>query len=384
VARVDPLTRRRRIRRLLITLNVLLAATALLVGTGVAYLSYQKSQIDTVKELKPVTEGGPMALVPKGDPVNILVVGSDSRAAAKEAKDKKQFGTGVKVDGQRSDTMMVVRLDPKNDKATILSIPRDMYVDLEGGGKGRLNQAFASVKDANKADPDRLIRTIINNFGIPITHYVEIDFFGFREAVNAVGGVKVWFEFPAKDDYSQLNIPTAGCVKLDGDQALAYVRSRHFDYLQNGRWRTDETSDFGRIKRQQDFIRRLVRKALAEGLTSPLTAHRLINAAVKNLSVDPGFDPGDMRTLASQLRNVNEGGLVFLSIPGIPVKIGGADVLQLDKQGANEVLAAFGAPRLTTTTTRAAASSATTAVPAGAVTPPTTQPAPGSDPTKLC
>jgi LCP family protein required for cell wall assembly len=377
--------RRRLLRRALITLNVLLALAVVVVGLGVGYLKYEESKIDTVPGLTSKKKGGPLDDEPKGAPVNILVVGSDSRAAAKEAKDRKQFGTGAKVDGQRSDTMMVVRLDPKNDKATILSIPRDMYVDLEGGGKGRLNEAFANVKDRNKADPDRLVRTITKNFGIPINHYVEIDFFGFREAVNAVGGVKVWFAFPARDDFSLLDVPTPGCVQLNGDQALSYVRSRHYEYREDGRWKSDVTSDFGRIKRQQDFIRRLVRKALADGLTNPLTAHRLIDAAVENLTVDPGFDTGDMRSLANQLRNVNEGGLVFLSIPGIPAKIGGADVLQLDKSGAREVLAAFGAQAAaTTSTSRAGVASTATTAPPPPPAPPTTEPAVGSDPSKLC
>jgi LCP family protein required for cell wall assembly len=368
----------------LIALNVVLAVAVVLVGAAVGYLKYQESKIDTVPGLTSKKKGGPLDDEPKGAPVNILVVGSDSRAAAKDAKDRKQFGTGAKVDGQRSDTMMVIRLDPRNDKATILSIPRDMYVDLEGGGKGRLNQAFANVKDANKADPDRLIRTITKNFGIPINHYVEIDFFGFREAVNAVGGVKVWFAFPARDAYSLLDVQTAGCVQLNGDQALAYVRARHYEYREDGRWKSDVTSDFGRIKRQQDFIRRLVRKALAEGLTNPLTAHRLIGAAVENLTVDPGFDPADMRSLANQLRNFNEGGLVFLSIPGIPIKVGGADVLQLDKAGARDVLGAFGAQPPSTTTTRPSVGATATTAPAPPTSPPTTEPAVGSDPSKLC
>jgi len=349
---VSPKRRRRILRRIFIGLNIFLGICVLTLGAGVGYFAYQESRINKIKIDRPGVGGeGPLIPVVKGSPVNILVVGSDSRAAAKEARDRKQFGSNSKVDGQRSDTMMVVRLDPKNDKATILSIPRDMYVDLEGGGKGRLNQAFADVKDNTKADPDRLIRTIYKNFGVPINHYVEIDFFGFRDAVNAIGGVKVYFEFPARDAFSLLNIKTSGCVQLDGDAALSYVRSRHYQYQQNGRWKDDPTSDFGRIKRQQDFLRRLVRKAIADGLTNPLKAHRLIDAGVKNLTVDKGFGVSDMKNLASQLRGVDEGGLVFLSIPGESIMVNGDSVLRLDKEGANEALVAFGAPPLVTTTT---------------------------------
>jgi LCP family protein required for cell wall assembly len=365
-AEVDhPRRRRRRIRRLLIAVNVVLATAVLLLGSALTYAFIQESRLKTIEIPSGDDPNAALASVPKGAPLNILVVGSDSRSAAKDAKDKKQFGTEKKVDGQRSDTMMVIRLDPKNDKATILSIPRDMYVDLEGGGKGRINEAFASVKDRNKADPDRLIRTITKNFGIPINHYVEIDFFGFRDAVNAVGGVKVWFEFPAKDDYSLLNIPNAGCVQLNGDSALSYVRARHFEYKQNGRWKTDPTSDFGRIKRQQDFIRRLVRKAVAEGLTNPIKAHKLIEAGIDNVQFDTGFGLKDMKSLASQLKNLNEGGLTFLSIPGDAVMVNGDSVLRLDKSGANDVLVAFGAkPLITTTTTTPKTTSKGTSPPA--------------------
>lgn len=370
----EPGRGRRRLRRALIALNVFLAAGVLLLGGGLTYVMVQQSRISKVRLSSSKTVGdGVLVDVPKGAPLNILVVGSDSRAAAKDAKDKRQFGADVKdVDGQRSDTMMVVRLDPKSDRATILSIPRDMYVEIEGGGKGRINEAFADRNDRKKADPDRLIRTIYKNFGIPISHYVEIDFFGFRDAVNAVGGVKVWFEYPSRDAYSLLNIPNAGCVQLNGDSALSYVRSRHFEYKQNGRWKSDPTSDFGRIKRQQDFIRRLVRKAVSDDLLNPIRAHRLIEAGVNNVTVDEGFGLSDMKSLASQMRKLNEGGLTFLSIPGVPIMVGSDSVLRLDKEGANEVLVAFGAPPLTTTTTAKAGGKATapaakvdTGVPAG-------------------
>jgi LCP family protein required for cell wall assembly len=278
---------------------------------------------------------------------------------------------------------MVVRLDPQGGKAVVLSLPRDLYVDLPEGGKGRLNEAFADTKDRSKANPDRLVRTVEKNLGIPINHYVEIDFFGFRDAVNAVGGVNVYFEYPARDAYSLLHIPTAGCVPLNGDAALSYVRSRHFEYQENGRWKADPTSDFGRIKRQQDFLRRLVHKASAEGLTNPIKAHRLIDSAVKNVAVDKGFGVGDMKNLATQLRGVGDGNMTFLSVPATPKTIGGADVLVLDKAAANDVVTTFGAPALVpTTTTRPSRASSTTAAPATA--PPTTAPAIGSDPSKTC
>jgi len=331
--------------RIAVGFTVVLALLVLLVGAGVAYAAIQNSRIRKVPDLAKASAGHDAAIakVPKGDPVNILVVGSDSRAFAKTAKEKKQFGAGIVGDGQRSDTMMVMRLDPKNDRASILSIARDLYVDLEGGGKGRINEAFAKRDDPTKSDPDRLIRTIRSNFGITVNHYVEMDFGGFRDVVNAIGATSVYFPFPARDAFSGLNIDKTGCVKLDGDQALAYVRSRHYEYKGPKGWQFDGTGDIGRIQRQQDFIKRIVRKSVADGLTNPVKAARLIEAGIGNVKVDDTFGVGDMKQLAGQLRDLDESKIAFVALTGDPVVIGGADVLKLNVAKADDMLATFGA-----------------------------------------
>ena len=326
--------------RLAVGFTVFLAVAVALVGAGVAYAAIQANRLGKVD----ISDGtGGMSKVPKGQPVNILVVGNDSRAFAKDAKDRKQFGAKELVGSLRSDTMMVMRLDPKNDRITILSIARDLYVDIEGGGKGRINEAFAQKGNPAKADPRRLIRTIKNNFGITINHYVEIDFAGFREAVDAIGGVSVYFPSPARDLKSGLDIDQAGCVKLNGAQALSYVRSREYEFRGTKGWQTDGSGDIGRIQRQQDFIKRVVRKSVAEGLTNPVKAARLIEAGIDNVMVDSGFGVGNMKSLASQLRDLDDGKVAPVALTGDPVKIDGADVLKLNPARAAEVLAAFGA-----------------------------------------
>ncbi len=353
--------------RVAVAFTVFLAGLVAIVGAGVAYAAVQNSRLDKIAGLAD-DEGGrgaAIAKVPKGEPVNILVVGNDSRAFAKDAKEKKQFGSRTVGDSQRSDTMMVMRLDPKNDRASILSIARDLWVDLEGGGRGRINEAFAERGDSNKADPDRLIRTIRSNFGITVNHYIEIDFSGFREVVNAVGGVNVYFPFPARDEFSGLDVRQKGCVQLDGRQALSYVRSRHYEFQGAKGWQFDGTGDIGRIQRQQDFIKRVVRKAVADGLTNPVKAARLIEAGVNNVKVDSTFGVNDMKKLANQLRDVDDGKIAFAALTGDPVNIDGNDVLRLNNTRANEVLAAFGAkvPGTTATTQRGAA--APGGIPAG-------------------
>ena len=351
--------------RIAVGFTVFLAAAVLLVGVGVAFAAVQNSRLEKISSLNR-GKNAPLTKVAKGEPVNILVVGNDSRAFAKDAKDKKAFGAKEVGDSQRSDTMMVMRLDPKNDRATVLSIARDLYVDLEGGGKGRINEAFAKKGAPNEADPDRLVRTIKSNFGITINHYIEIDFGGFREVVNAIGGVKVHFPFPARDEFSGLGVNSTGCVQLDGPAALAYVRSRHYEFKTAKGWQSDDTGDFGRIKRQQDFIKRVLRKSVADGLTNPVTAAKLIEAGIDNVKVDGAFGVGDMKSLASQLRDLTEGRLAFVALTGDPVKIDGADVLKLNPMKAAEVLGAFGVKLPSAPpTTRRGAVGASIAIPAG-------------------
>ena len=339
--------------RIAVAFTVGLAVLVAIVGAGVAYAAIQNSRLDRLTELNKGKDAA-ISKVPKGEPVNILVVGNDSRAFAKTAKEKQAFGSDEVGGSQRSDTMMVMRLDPKNDRASILSIARDLWVDLEGGGRGRINEAFSQRGDAKKADPDRLIRTIRTNFGITVNHYIEIDFAGFRQVVDAVKGVSVYFPFPARDAFSGLDVKDTGCVRLDGAQALSYVRSRHYEFKGPKGWQSEGSGDIGRIQRQQDFIKRVVRKAVSDGLTNPVKAAQLIEAGVDNVRVDGSFGVTDMKKLASQLRDLDDSKVAFAALTGDPVSIDGNDVLKINPARANEVLGPFGAkvPGSTATTRR--------------------------------
>ena len=133
----------------------------------------------------------------------------------------------------------------------------------------KINAAFAD-------GPDALIKTIENTFGIPISHYIVIDFFGVQDAVNALGGISMDFPYPVRDqdcstgvcnNNSGLNIPTAGCQVLDGAQALALSRSRYFQYYDDGEWQSDPTSDIGRIERQNLIISAALDKARSRPTT---------------------------------------------------------------------------------------------------------------------
>jgi LCP family protein required for cell wall assembly len=233
------------------------------------------------------------------DAANFLIVGADNSncdvTGAPVTDDRGDLG-------ERSDTIMIWRANPEINQLAVLSLPRDLYVDIAGGRKARINSAY--VRD----DPTKLIDTIFLNFGIPIDHYVQVDFCAFQRLVDAVGGVEVPFSAPARDRRSGLIVTEVGCVNLDGAQALAYVRSRHYQYEDppgSDNWREDGTSDFGRIARQQDFLRRVVAKVINEGLYSPGVATAIIDTNQQYLVTDTGLTLRRMLEFANTLRRLD-------------------------------------------------------------------------------
>lgn len=332
-------------RRLLIGVNILLAVCIIGVGSGYAYLRYRFGQIDRIAiPIIGKSIGGSGAIhedVP-GEPMNVLLVGSDSRADLTGADCKRNCRdeNGNLVTGQRSDTIMILHVDPQTKKAAILSIPRDLWVTIAGTTRHqRINSAFDGKTPAEGAA--RLIQTVTQNLGIRVNHFVQMDFVGFRNMVNAVDGVKIWVPAPARDFYSDLRIPNPGCVSLTGDQALAWVRSRHYQYYESGRWRSDGTSDFGRITRQQDFIRRLMKKAISKGIRNPLTLNRMIGIAVENVSVDSSMSTKDILGLGKRFRSLDPNSVAMYTLPTTQATIGGADVLRIKEPDADQIIAAF-------------------------------------------
>ena len=266
-------------------------------------------------------------------PQNFLLVGVDS-AANLDPNDPALAGRGD-VGGLRSDTMMVLRVDPSTDQAILLSLPRDLWVPLASGGRQRLNSAI------QVGGPENLIDTIEQYFSIPINHYVQVDFAGFKGLVEALDGVKVYFPTPVRDRNSQLDIPEPGCITLDSTQALGYVRSRHYQYYEGGRWRSDPTGDFGRVSRQQDFIVRAVRRAIEKGVRNPVTLDNLVDAGLKTVTVDDLLTADDIVTLASGFRGFDPNGLGTYTLPVTGDSVGGASVLRLRDQEAQPTLALF-------------------------------------------
>lgn len=260
---------------------------------------------------------------------NFLILGSDSRAFVSTEQDAASFG---EVGGERADTLIIVRIDPETRRALMVSLPRDLWVEIPGKGGSKINAAFQD-------GPQGVIEAIRTNFNIPIHHYVQVDFAGFRNIVDAMGGVEIYSAAPARDPKTGLNVPEAGCTTLDGDQALALVRSRHYQYFESGVWRTDPSGDFGRINRQQDFIRRLIAQSLDSGFGNPARGNDLINKGLKNVTLDSALSTGDVFKLVRVFRSGDPNDVEMAKLPADVGRKGAQSVVLLREAEAAALFA---------------------------------------------
>ncbi len=290
-----------------------LLLAALVAGVLVwAYRTYDRiERVDLDGVLDPIA----------GDATNYLLVGSDSRAELDPDGD-----TGVT--GRRSDTLILLRVTP--DGSTMMSIPRDLWVELADTGQmGRINGAY-------NAGPANLVRTVQANLNVPVNHYMEVGFGSFAGLVDAIGGITIDFPNPAFDTASGLAVPAAGPQVLDGTQALAYARSRNYTEVIDGREVTDATADLGRQQRQQEFLR----TALAEvGATrNPFTLVRAADAMSSELIVDSGLGFTEAVSLVRRLGGSSPETIV---LPTEGARRGSAAVLVLVEPDAQTVLDGF-------------------------------------------
>jgi len=291
---------------------IVLASTAGAVAAG--YFGVRLSQIDRVDDID-------ITAAAAGEPANYLLVGTDSREGIDaEDPDSQGFLGDGEVGCDCTDTIMLLRVDPRQQSAQILSFPRDLWLPIADGTTGRINGAYAKGEQV-------LVDTIEDNFGLTINHYVEIDFVGFERLVDAVGGIPMWFDAPVRDENTGLSIPQAECQVLDGEQARKFVRSRYLEFQDDeGDWVEDETADLGRITRQQIFIRRAVDKAVSQGLGNPVTLNRLVSAGVDNVRLDRNLDASDLLALGRRFAEFDADDLVGYSIPSEPARRGAAQV----------------------------------------------------------
>ncbi len=230
--------------------------------------------------------------------VNILLMGSDNRSGS-NARYGKDLPGG-------SDTLILMHLSPGGGQATGISFPRDLMVPIPSC-KGKPAQTVGQINSAYiKGGPVCTLKTVEDLTNIHIDHFMVVDFTGFKSVVNALGGVMICLPKAVNDKDSKLNL-SKGWHLVKGDQALAYVRNRHG--LGDG-------SDLGRVKRQQQFLASVAKKALSAGtLTNPSRLLALLNAGTKSLTTDTGFNASQMLSLASKLQGLTTGKVKFATVP---------------------------------------------------------------------
>jgi len=263
---------------------------------------------------------------------NYLLVGSDSREGADpNDADFATIGGEGEVSGRRSDTLMIFHYDIATGAGALISFPRDLWVKLGDGQKaGRINSAY-------QLGTDVLIRTIQNEFGIPIHHYLEIDFQGFKGLVDSIGGVQICTQFPSRDKHTGFFMP-GGCHNLEGVRALAFARSRFFETKVENKWQIDGSSDIGRGKRQRQFIAAMLNSALTRVISNPFSASSAFAGATRSIITDANLD---LTEFAKKVRPAAEGSISRYSLAVYGDRVGEDSVLRVAKDAA-PVLAFFG------------------------------------------
>jgi LCP family protein required for cell wall assembly len=300
------------------TAAVLLAATALW-------------GINLVLELDrhPTVEGVDQELAAQSDfatqPRNVLILGSDTRAGL-SAEEQAAFGTTETVQGERSDTIILLHVDPRRDKAVVVHFPRDLRVGIPGHGTDRINAAYEF------GGPRLTVRTVHEYTGLPIHNYIEVNLAGFQGLVDAVGGVKICVDRPMHDEKAGLDLPRAGCYTLEGDRALAFVRARNVE--------GDIVPDFSRIARQQQFMRAMMNRLLS---VRSLLDSEVIQQAVENVRTDERLEGADLILLGQKLRELAQEdpsgarSLDFRVVPAVPRTIGEVAYVVPDPEEAEEL-----------------------------------------------
>lgn len=243
--------------------------------------------------------------------VNYLVVGSDTREGLTKAELKElKVGSTKTAAGARSDTMMLVHISKSRDKAVVVSIPRDSLVTIPAhtglDGKTQIPEMQNKVNAAFAwGGAPLLIQTLEKKMNLRIDHYVEVNFVGFKNVVDALGGIQVCSKKDINDPKSHL-VMSAGVHTLNGIESLKYVRTRDFDGM----------GDLGRMQRQQQFVSAVFRKATSSGvLLNPFKVKNLISAVFKTVKTDETLNQGDIVTLAKQIRNLTPGKMRTMTVP---------------------------------------------------------------------
>lgn len=298
-------------RALPITISTILGLVVLLVTALFVGQSMLLNQVNTLPDAMPTSKDRPAAT--EGNAKTILLLGSDKRADGS-------------VKGERSDTMMVVRVAADRKSVSVVSLPRDSWVPIPGHGKSKINAAFAF------GGTPLAVETVEDLSGVRIDHVAVIDWEGFKRLTDMFGGVTVTIPEKTYDAYRKKTWEK-GTHHLDGAETLLYVRQRAG--LPNG--------DLDRVKRQQNVMRILISETLSkQTLSNPIKVYKVLDAITENLEVDDGLTGGQMRSLAYSLRSLRAKDVRFTTIPVAGLGMEGAQsVVYVDFAKADKMWKAF-------------------------------------------
>jgi len=328
----DPKPHRRR-RQLLIGA---LALLVIIVAAGGFYAWTLNNKLDNIDRI-PIGQIKDRPDPDSGKDLNILLLGSDKG----DTEDAEYADTSLAEDARadtwpvgkfRSDTLMVVHISGDRKQVSVVSIPRDTLVTLyDASGvathKAKINAAFSEY------GPAGAIATVEHLTDLRMDHIAIIDWAGFKDLSTAVGGVPVHIPESFYDPKQKVQW-NEGDYVLEGKEALQYVRTRHG--LLRG--------DFDRIERQQNFMRSLMNEVLDAGdLTRPLEFNDMLEAVTRNLTVDDGWENGEIRSLALSLRSTKADKVTFLTVPvsGTPTVAEYGSIVELDLTSTRQLFAAM-------------------------------------------
>ena len=289
-------------KKVLVSLVIVALVLVLVVAAVAGYLAHSVTKdIDTVpiKHSKGVKQNS--------DAINFLVLGSDVRLDASNAQSWKEGGN-------RTDAMMLMQVSPKNNTATIMSIPRDSWVNIPGHKKAKINAAFSW------GGPSLAVETVESLTKVHIDHFALVNFETFKSLTDELGGVEIATQ--------------AGTKNMNGEQALAFVRERHA--LPNG--------DFDRVKRQQAWMRAIMSKVFAgDVLNSPSKTYSFVQTALKDATVDEDLTTSTMMSIAAKAKNIRGRDIIFLTAPttGVGRSADGQSIVNLDFKKLEELMNAW-------------------------------------------
>lgn len=310
-------TRLRRRRRRRWQIAGLVLSLLLLGATGTLAYLYDHLE-DIVQEPVPEVQ----AETGEVEPFNALLVGSDSREGLTE---EEQLLLGAEeVGGQRADTIILAHVDPSNNRVTMIQFPRDLYVPIDGSGSNKVNSALME-------GPSPLVRTIEDLTGLEVNHYAQVNIAGFRDIVDAIGGVEICIPEPIPFDPKtgiEVTEEEVGMVKFDGDRALRFVRSRNY-----------ASGDFERIANQQKFMSAALNKVTSSStFLRPTRLTRLYSAVGDNLVLDEGTKLTRLLNIGQRLRSFDPETYEAYIVPNLGTTTNEAGSVVLPDPEAMEVV----------------------------------------------